>query len=94
MGDPNAVVLAALAIVGTLSGAIIWVAKFSLKTISKDMREHTNAAIQQVEASKKAAEASQEVLVFMKALNGKLARATIQTVKEQRVQHQTVQQKG
>lgn len=33
---------------------------------------------------------SQEQLVFMKALNGKLAKATIQTVQEQTVEHQTV----
>lgn len=37
-----------------------------------------------------AAENAAENLKFMKALNGKLAKATIQTVKEQHVEHQTV----
>ena len=32
-------------------------------------------------------EASDEMITFMKSLNGKLAKATIQTVKEQNVEH-------
>lgn len=108
----DTVALAAIGLASTTVLAIIWIAKYSVKELSKDLRAHTRAAEQQREASLKAAEAStrlektvrkvgeqaelsaknsQEQLQFMRNLNGKLAKATIQTVKEQTVQHQTVE---
>lgn len=63
------------------------------------MRAHTKAANTQAQANNKLShavdrntESNEEVLSFMKNLNGKLAKATIQTVKEQNVEHQHVEQ--
>lgn len=93
----NAVALAAIALAATTVGGLIWLAKFVANTLGKDLKEHTQAAINQTEsnkaltkASKQQTKASGEVLSFMKNLNGKLAKATIQTVHEQNVEHQTV----
>lgn len=71
----NAVALASLALAGTVVGGLIWVLKYFAKTLSKDLQEHTAAAIAQRQAS-------EEVLIFMKNLNGKLTKATVDTVKQ------------
>lgn len=80
----NSVALAAIGLAATSVGGFIWLVKFMAKTLGTALQEHTKAAISQTEAS-------QEVLTFMKNLNGKLAKATIQTVTEQNVAHQTIQ---
>jgi hypothetical protein len=69
------VALAAIALAGTTVGALVWVLKFFANTLSKDLKEHTEAALKQ-------AEASNEVLTFMKNLNGKLEKAYVSKVKE------------
>lgn len=105
------VALAAIALAGTAFAGVIWLAKYFAKELSADLKAHTEAAVQQREASLMSAQASQklektvgrvgkqaelsaknseEQLKFMRALNGKLAKATIQTVQEQRVEHQHV----
>ena len=71
----NAVALAAIALAATSVGGIIWAAKYFANTLSKDLNEHTKAAISQ-------SRASEEVLTFMKNLNGKLTTATKKTIKE------------
>lgn len=96
----NTVAVAAITVAGTAVAGVIWLAKFFAKALSKDMREHTKAALKQVSASEKQTRALQslestvkivgdqgrEHHEFMKNLNGKLAKATIQTVKEQHVE--------
>lgn len=77
----NAVALAAIALAATSVGAVIWVIKYFANTLSADLTAHTKAAYRQVEAAKEQTKASNEVLVFMKNLNGKLAKATISTAK-------------
>jgi len=57
--------LAAIALAASMGAAVVWLAKYFAKELSKDLREHTKAALAQTEASK-------EVLTFMKKLNGKL----------------------
>jgi hypothetical protein len=69
------VALAAIGLAATTVGGLIWVVKYFAKTLSKDLQEHTSAAIKQ-------AEASDEVLKFMKNLNGKLEGAFVEKVKE------------
>lgn len=86
----NAVALAALGILGGAVVTIGWVARFGLTALSRDLREHTKAAVEQAGASRESIEASKEVLMFMKNLNGKLAKATVQVVKEQHVDQQVV----
>lgn len=83
MAGENDVALAALAIVATTVGALIYMVKYFARTLSKDLQEHTKAAIAQTHASIEQKEASKEVLLFMKNLNGKLATATIAAAKEQ-----------
>lgn len=59
--------------------------------IAKATEKLTKATDKGTEASQNASSASLEALQFMRNLNGKLAKATIQTVQEQKVKHQTVE---
>lgn len=75
----NEVALAAIALAATAVGAVIWLAKYLANELSKDLKEHTQAAVRQQEASKiqadasrESAKASREMVIFMKKLNGKL----------------------
>ena len=93
----NAVALAAIGLASTTVVGLIWLAKFVANTLGKDLKEHTQAALHQTESNKELAKASRqqtkasgEVLSFMKNLNGKLAKATIQTISEQNVENQVV----
>lgn len=90
-GNTTSIVIALVALLASTIAGIIWMAKYFAKTLSKDLQEHTKAAMQQVHASKEAVKASKEVLTFMKNLNGKLSKATIQTVQEQKVEHQHIE---
>lgn len=54
----NGVALAAIGLAGTSIAGVIWLAKYFAKELTKDLREHTRAAVQQREASLKAAKAS------------------------------------
>jgi len=90
----NAVAIAAIGLAASSVAGLIWLAKFVAKTLGEDLKEHTKAAIEATEASKQQVKASKEVLTFMKNLNGKLAKATIQTIQEQNVEHQTVQHRS
>lgn len=80
--NDNAVALAAIGVLGAAVGGIVWVAKFGLKTLSNDLQEHTKAAIKQ-------AQASEEVLTFMRNLNGKLENATIQKAAQRKRERRT-----
>jgi len=88
--DGSAVALAAIAFATSMGAGVIWVVKYLAKELSKDLREHTAAAIEMANAGREQTEASNEVLTFMKNLNGKLAGATIQTIKEQHINTQVV----
>lgn len=90
-GNATSIIIALIAILGTTIASVIWTVKYFAKTLSIDLQEHTKAAIKQADASDEQTKASKEVLIFMKALNGKLAKATIQTVQEQKVEHQHVE---
>lgn len=79
MKEATEITLAALALAATSVGAIIYIAKWAINELSKDIKAHTKAAIEQKNASIKAARASDratkasgEVLLFMRKLNGKL----------------------
>lgn len=101
MGETE-IALAALGLLGTAMAALVWIVKYFAKTLSHDLKEHTKAAQQQGAAAERLRETveivgknSQEHHRFMKALNGKLSKATIQVaqeVKEQNVEHQTIKQ--
>lgn len=101
----NAVAIAAITLAGTTVGALIWVVKYIAKELSEDLRAHTVASVQAAQASvelKKtvakvgkqaelSAKNSQEQLVFMKKLNGKLENAIVQKVSNQTVEHQHIE---
>lgn len=100
-GNYTSIIIALIALitllVSGLGGAMIWTVKWFAKHYGADMKAHTKAAVSQSQSNKKLStavdkntESNEEVLTFMKNLNGKLAKATIQTVKEQQVEHQTV----
>ena len=69
------VALAAIALAGTTVGALIWFMKWLANNFIVALEKNTQAAERQ-------AEASDEVLKFMKNLNGKLEGAFVAKVKE------------
>lgn len=56
--DHSAVSLGAITLAGTAVAGVIWLAKYFANELSKDLKAHTKAAMQQVEASKQSAAAS------------------------------------
>jgi len=54
----NAVAIASITLAGTTVAGLIWVMKYFAKELTKDLKEHTKAALQQREASLKSANAS------------------------------------
>lgn len=87
----NTVAIAAIGLAGTAIGGVIWVVRYLANTLSIDLREHTKAATELKHAAREQTKASNEVLTFMKKLNGKLEGAVIQKVAEQNVTEQTVE---
>lgn len=93
-------------LITVLGGSVVWTVKWFAKNYGGDIKAHTLAATKSASASTKLATAvdknteastaqiasNDQVLTFMKNLNGKLAKATIQTVKEQNVEHQHIEQ--
>lgn len=75
MTESSSVSLAAIALAATVVGCLVWVVRYTLEKLSQNLQEHTEAALKQ-------AEASHEVLKFMKNLNGKLEGAYVAKVKE------------
>lgn len=51
MGETT-VAVSSLGLAGTLAAALIWTLKYFLKKLSKDMQEHTKAAVLSAEAAK------------------------------------------
>lgn len=76
------VAIAAITLAGTSIGGVMWVVKYLANTLSRDLREHTEAATRLSNAAQEQTKASKEVLIFMQNLNGKLAKATIKAAKE------------
>lgn len=72
------VALAAIALAATSIAGLIWVMKYLANTLSTDIKEHTQAAVELRVASQSQTKASNEVLIFMKKLNGKLENAAIE----------------
>lgn len=91
-GNLTSIIIALLALLTVLVAAIVWVAKYALKEITRNMKANTTATVKQAQASHESTRASKEVLVFMKALNGRLTKITQQKVDEQTVIHQTVKE--
>lgn len=54
----HTVAIASLTLAGTTVGGLIWFMKYLASTLTKDLKEHTKAAIEQKNASKKSAAAS------------------------------------
>lgn len=74
--------VAAISLAGIAVGGLVWVVKFFATKLVTALENQTDASINQAAASKKQAEASHEVLEFMKRLNGKLEKAYVDKVKE------------
>lgn len=83
------VIYAVFGLLAVSIGAIVWAMKWFATSFSKDIKEHTKAAQKQVVSNDKLVsatlantEASEQMIAFMKNLNGKLAKATNDTIKE------------
>lgn len=91
------VALAAIGLAATSMGGVIYVVKYLANTLSEDLKAHTKASVEAANASielkstvakvgkqaELSAKNSQEQLIFMKKLNGKLEHAIIQKVTNQ-----------
>lgn len=86
----NAVALSALGVLATCVGLMAWVVKKVLGDVAPALSKHAETASELSAAVAKNTESNDELLKFMKRLNGKLEHAVIQKVGEQTVEHQTV----
>lgn len=68
--------LAALGIVATSVTALIWIVKFLMTDIKGSLDKNT-------QSHERVADVTQEILTFLKNLNGKLAEITAQKVQDQ-----------
>lgn len=91
---------AALAIVATVVGSLIWIVKFlmtefkmSIDGVKESLNHHVEAANGIKKATDSNTLVTQELQQFMYNLNGKLAKITSQKIQEQTVEHQTVNNK-
>lgn len=87
------VALAAIGIVATAVAALVWIVKFLMTEMRRSIDKNTKSHEKLSKTTQKNTEVSNETLKFMKRLNGKLEKATIQTVKEQKVEHQHIHSK-
>lgn len=71
----NTVAMAAIGLAATTVAGLIWVVKFFAEKLVAALKEHSEAALKQ-------SQSSDEVLKFMKNLNGKLEGAYAAKVKE------------
>lgn len=93
MGD-NTVAVAALGVLGTCVALMAWVVKKVLGDVAPALTKHAETAEGLSRAVKKNTESNDELLKFMKKLNGRLEHAVIQKVAEQTVETQIVNNKG
>lgn len=90
--NDGAVALAALGVLGTTVGLMAWVVKKVLGDVAPALNKHAETAESLAGAVKKNTESNQELLTFMRRLNGKLEGAYVQKVQEQTVEHQTIKE--
>lgn len=88
--DENGVAIAALGVLATSVGLMAWVVKKVLGDVAPALNHHAETATNLSDAVKKNTESNEELLKFMKRLNGKLEHAVIQKVAEQTVEHQHI----
>lgn len=84
-------ILAAIGVVATSVGALVWITKFLLVEVRRSLDGSTKTHEKVASATNRNTAVSVEILTFMKALNGKLLKAAKQTVNEQRVNEQVVE---
>lgn len=88
---------AALAIVATVVGSLVWIVKYlmtefrtSVDGVKSSLDHHVRAAEKIAKATDSNTEVTRELQQFMFNLNGKLAKITSQKIQEQTVAHQTI----
>lgn len=89
--ENNTVAMAALGVLATSVGLMAWVVKKVLGDVAPALTHHADTATNLSDAVKKNTESNEELLVFMRRLNGRLENAVIQKVQDQKVAHQTVE---
>lgn len=82
MIDTGGVELAALGIVATAVGALVWIVKFLMTEIKDSLDKNSVSHNKIAEATKSNTAVSKETLDFLKNLNGKLAKITAQGIDE------------
>jgi len=89
----NAVALAALGVLATSVGLMAWVVKKVLGDVAPALTKHAQTAAELSESVLKNTASNDEMLKFMKKLNGRLENAVVQKVADQHVEHQHVTHK-
>jgi hypothetical protein len=84
MTDSNSVALAAIAALATCIGAMVWVVKKVLSDIAPALTNHKEAADGLKDAVSKNTEVSEEMIIFMRKLNGKLPKLVADKKKQAR----------
>lgn len=84
------VLLAAMGIVLASVTILSWIVRFLMVQMKDSLDANAKAHLKVAKSNDKNTEVSQETLKFLRALNGKVAKAAVQTIAEQRVEHQVV----
>lgn len=99
MTSDSSVAIAALGVLATSVGLMAWVVKKVLGDVAPALLKHAETAEKlsgmvenNTNSTEKNTQSNDELLKFMRKLNGKLEHAVIQKVAEQNVEHQHVKE--
>ena len=84
MDNANAIVLGLIGVIGAQSAGVIYVVKYLLKDASKDLKEHTKAAIQQADSNKKVGEFIASSEKYLRDRNGRDAEQHVENMNAQK----------
>jgi len=80
--ESSSVALAAIALAATVVGLMVWVVKKVMGEIAPALLKHSKAADGLKKAVDKNTESNQEMVTFMRKLNGKLPKLVEEKVKQ------------
>lgn len=80
--NDNTVAIAALGVLGTCVGLMAWVVKKVLGDVAPALQKHSESAEGLKEAVQKNTDSNDQMLTFMKKLNGKLPKLVDEKMKQ------------
>lgn len=70
-GNATSIIIALIAVIGTMGGAIIWFAKWAMNNFSRDLKAHTQAADKNTTSNNKLARAVDNFDAYLRERNGR-----------------------